>query len=111
MVYRVFYCCDSTREDVGSDDGISMDRDTLISKASQVLRKSGDFVGAVDDQGTTLQFRLEEDGRVWMEVPREDEGGSYGKHIPLDEVERVLLALPDRIDHQAFTDMEFVSWD
>jgi len=110
MNYRIFYCCYSTEDRLDSDKAVRMDRGSIIETAMQVLRNHRDFVGVTDDDETTLQFMVEEDGSVWMEIPRPLEGGAYGKLIAITDVERILLGLGARIDRQAFPGMQFEKW-
>jgi len=110
MGYRVFYCCDSTGDKVEASAAIAMDRDTIVSTAMQVLRNEGDFFGVIDDSAVTLQFMVEAGNKLWMEIPVPKKGGSRGKHIGIDDVESILLSLPESITPSAFPDMRFESW-
>ncbi len=110
MTYRTFYHRAATDDTVESDDAQFMDRDTVIATAMQILRDPKDFFGVIDESGTTLQFLVEDDGSVWVEVPRPSERGSYGKRIPVEDVEPLLLAFGDAIHNDSVTGFVFRHW-
>lgn len=110
MNYRVFYCCNSSGDEIESENAIGMDRDTIVGTAMQLLREEGDFFGIIDEKDNTLQFLLGENEEVLMEVPKPSGGGSNGKQIMISEVESVLLSLEGEIDPSSFSGMKFESW-
>ena len=109
MPYRAFYCCYSTGEVVESADAYDIELDEARNLVTDMLRSENDFFGLIDDRGTTIQFMRTGDN-AWLEIPAPDQGGSYGKTIPIQEVREVIKSLPDPIDATAFGDLKFEAW-
>ena len=107
---RVFYTCYESGETVESRAPIAAAREDIIAIARRVLRGDGDFLGLVDQQDGTLQLMREADGRVWMEIPVPAEGGSYGKHVELGEVEATLAGIAVPFDPEELPGLRFEPW-
>ena len=93
-----------------SSEPASFDKDTAVSVALQILRDPGDFIGFIDGNERVLQFYLQESGEVWVEHPSPKDGGSFGKLIPLSELESVLVNLPAKLHKMCLPGLEFRSW-
>jgi len=103
MEFRVFYMSHETEDRVDATEPYLTDRDTMVSMAQQLLRGDGDFFGIIDERGTTLQFIMQGEDDVWMEIPMPSKGGSYGRVLPIENLETMLLSieppfLPSRIE-------------
>jgi hypothetical protein len=108
--YRVFYCCYSTDSRIESEVAVPADKRLFLVLASQVLLKATDFFGIIDAHGGVLQFYIEKDGRIWMEVPAPEKKGSYGCHITKNEMESVLRDPPVYFTPGKFPKLEFTAW-
>ncbi|ODB99029.1 hypothetical protein A3197_16685 [Candidatus Thiodiazotropha endoloripes] len=86
------------------------DKDTAISVAMQILREPGDFIGFIGTNEKVLQFYYEDDGRIWVEHPSQKDGGSFGKYIPVQELEPILINLPEKFHKMCIPNLEFRSW-
>lgn len=110
MKINAFYCCSATGEDIPSSRPISIDRDKAIDLAKAMLKAPTDFVGFVDENGSTLQLIVEKSGSVWMEVPAPVEGGSYGKSITMHELDSAIGSMPMEFGVGCIPGMEFRPW-
>lgn len=110
MNYRVFYSCAATGDAVDSETPYSTDRDTMIAMAQQLLRSEGDYYGIIDENGVALQFMVENQETLWMEIPVPAEQGSYGGQLPFSELEKTLLALAPPFDPGGIAGLQFQPW-
>lgn len=110
MEVKAFYACHSKNDHVPASEPVHLDRDTAVSVAMQVLRDPHDFIGFVDEAGETIQFYYDECGEIWMEFPCPSEGGSYGRHISLEEVEAAVRDLPTRFTKTSIANSRFEKW-
>ena len=110
MEYSVFYTRYETGDTMDSNTPYSCDRDTMVAMGQQILRADGDFFGIVDENTLTLQFMVQDDGRIWMELPVPSEGGSYGKHILSSDLECELLSVMLPFDPSRMEGLRFERW-
>jgi len=93
MDYKIFYYCQKTGDEVESQTPLLTDRDTMISVALQTLRDEGDFFGIIDESNTTLQFMVQSNSEILIDIPMPAKGGSYNSIISPAELENTLLAI------------------
>ncbi len=75
------------------------------------LSSDGDFFGLIDEDGTCLQFRFEDEkNQYWIEVPRPDLSGSYGAHLSFDDAAKIVETLPSLFPDSGFDGFDFSSW-
>ena len=110
MQYRQFYCRNATSDSIEGGSAEPVDRYSSVSTALQILQDPGDFYGIVDDREVTLQFMVEPEGDVWVEVPCPQERGSYGRRISFSEIEPILLSLSGALSKDCIEGLEFISW-
>ena len=87
-----------------------MENSEIIAMMPAVLMGFRDFFGITDRDGTTVQFYVEDDGRVWMEIPLPDLEGSYGKHLGKGDVTTVFEGLPELFSRDMVAGLEFAEW-
>ncbi|MCB9616915.1 MAG: hypothetical protein H6722_31150 [Sandaracinus sp.] len=108
MALRVFYCFYGTGETV--TEPRPTDAADLVGYVDR-LTHDRDFVGVVDDGGTTLQVMYEaDDDRYWVEIPVPKEGGSYGRHLDHTALRALFMQLPERFEPGAFDGLRFEAW-
>jgi len=109
MAYSLFYDCVALDEAVPSTNPLPATPRKVKAMLSEVLIDEGDFIGIVDDEGTTLQF-LKQHAGIWMEVPDPEHEGSHGKHVTLDEARATLDELGETIEHYLIDGLVFEKW-
>lgn len=109
MAYALFYDCVALDEAVSSENPLPATPAKVKAMLAEILVDEGDFIGLVDDEGTTLQFLKVHSG-IWMEVPDPGNEGSYGKKVTLDEARQTLDELGETIEHYLIDGLVFEKW-
>lgn len=110
MIMQSFYSCYSTGDHVPSTKPIELEKDTAIDVAMQILKEPNDFIGFVDQSGTTIQLYYDESEKIWVEIPYPEKRGSYGMHISISEVELFVKGLPSRYSNDCIPNGKFEEW-
>lgn len=108
--FRVAFCDYSAEENPAADEHRLLDRDGILALMEEVLKSAGSFVSVMDDEGTMLQFVLDEDGSVMMDIPHPKKRGSYAKRATIADCVSVVEALDERVRIDAITGLEFERW-
>ncbi len=110
-IYRVFYTFYATDTSVAADDAVPMNEADIYSELLGSLTEDGDFIGLIDNRGTTLQVMYEAKGdRYWVELPSPQRRGSYGARLSFDALTELFKVLPREFDPESLTLLEFQSW-
>jgi len=112
MKFKVFYCFQSSGEEIAADDAVEMDLSDIQIKLLGGLKQQHDFIGLLDADGETLQvmYHLDKD-EYWFEIPVEAFGGSYGSFLSLDDTVKLIKTLPEKFVRENFPSFKFESWD
>lgn len=111
MPHGLFFCIEAIGRAVDSSAPETCSGPDTILELLASLSVEGDFLGLIDERGTCLQIRFEnEENPYWLEVPRPDLGGSYGAHFSLDDVAKILENLPDLLPQSGFSGFKFCAW-
>ena len=108
---RVFYCTYQNDECVESSNPIQVDGSEIGELLERVGRMKTNFVGFVDEDGTALQFFVDDIDEIWVEIPIPSQKGSYGAKIDQSQMQEIVqdLAAPF-IDYKTKLDMSFEAW-
>ncbi len=108
--YRVFYTFYGSDRSVVADEAIPMNEADIYSELGS-LAADGDFIGLIDNWGTTLQVMYEaDDDAYWVEVPSPQRGGSYGARLSFDALADLFKALPSEFGPESLPLLQFRSW-
>ncbi len=69
MKLKVFYYSQLSDKEIESSCPMPLDHNRAADLAKEILQKPGDFIGFVDELQVTLQFYVEESGKIWVEFP------------------------------------------
>ena len=109
--YRVTYCDYESGQQEASDGGVMMTLDEILQLMDRLLTSSGDFVSVTHQDGTMLQFLVEEDGGLCLlDMPSPKERGSYEQHVSLEVCKKTLTSMPDTFDPKLVDNLEFIPW-
>jgi hypothetical protein len=109
--YRVFYTFYGSDRSVVAAEAIPMNEADIYSELLGSLADDGDFIGLIDDRGTTLQVMYEaDDDAYWVEVPSPQRGGSYGARLSFDALVDLFKALPGEFGPESLPLFQFRSW-
>ncbi len=110
-MYTVTFCeYDTGRQAAADGGGVEMSRDQILQLMGEVLVSPGSYVSVMDREGTMLQFVLDEDGSVMLDIPAPRRRGSFAKRTTLAECEAAVRSLGDRVDTDAFEGLVFERW-
>lgn len=108
--YRVTYCDYETGKHIAADGPLSLGKAEILSLMADVLTSSGSFVSVMDADGTMLQFVLDDDGMVMLDIPFPPKRGSYAKLTTVAACVTAIEELADKIVLDAFDGLEFERW-
>ncbi|MEJ2612227.1 MAG: hypothetical protein P8179_19715 [Candidatus Thiodiazotropha sp.] len=110
-MHKVFYHITRMPKDVPAESAVLIDIAEVYSELFPLLKKDGEFLGIIDEAGTTLQMMYHEnDDTYWTEVPCPERDGSYGKLLSFDEAEDLIKSLNGCIQKSGYDGFSFSSW-
>jgi len=78
---KVFYCAYQTDESVETPSPINPKE--LPDLLKRITNNKENFIGFVDEQETTLQFYINGDNDITVDIPDTKKNGSYTKEIKI----------------------------
>lgn len=110
MAFKFFYTDYSTDKSVRSDEAVSETVDNVIEHMKAMLKEEDNFIGLIDENNLMIQFMVEDDGSICIDVPMHDRKGSLAKNADLNEAIDVVLSLKDEIVWEEIDGLEFKPW-
>lgn len=110
MSFKFFYTDYATDKHVRSDEAISETLDTVIGHMQRMLKEPDNFIGLIDENNVMLQFMVEEDGSICVDVPMHDRKGSLTKNTNLYESIEIVNGLKEAILFEEFEGLVFKPW-
>ena len=110
MEYKVFYLNYKNNEEIPSSSPKTMTKENILEKIEILNEHNDNFLGIIDSNNVTLQFRVDTESRIWAEIPIPEKKGSYGAKIEYHEVVTILKDLDGYIDKNSYSNFEFTSW-
>lgn len=111
MRYGVYYALHDRGQSIPSDRTVDMEIADIASQVLPALDGDGDYMGLVDQNGTTLQFiYYQESDRFWVEIPFLDEKASHGRWMNFEDCAELLRDLPKTFSIKAFSGFEYHPW-
>ncbi|MDD1795192.1 hypothetical protein LRP50_18855 [Enterovibrio sp. ZSDZ42] len=77
MKYRVFFCDYCEDKILESKDARKSSLEEILHSMDCVLHMPRNFFGIIDEENNTLQFMVNEDKTILLDIPIESKGGSY----------------------------------
>jgi hypothetical protein len=109
---QMFYCIHSEHNCVSPSAAVPSNHATALAVAEKALSSKDDFVGFTDVDETTLQFYVEGDDSVWVDMPVPERKGSYGMHTNRAKALQVIGRLsPPLSRYRSELHLEFKEWD
>ena len=109
-MYRTFYNIVRVGYPVEPEKAVELDTMTIVDELLSRLKEEREYLGLIDDAGTTLQMMYDGDLKYWVEVPCPEKGGSYGKYFDISSARELLLGLSGRFPKDGYAGFEFKSW-
>ena len=106
-VFFVDYCEDKVLE---SKDARVATKDEILHSMDCVLHMPRNFIGVIGENGTTLQFVVNDDKTIDIDVPVPADRGSYVKTTDLQECLEIVRNLGDTVNAEGIDGLDFKSW-
>lgn len=111
MRYGVYYALHDRGQSVASDKPVDMGIEDISTQILPALDGDGDYMGLIDENGTTLQFIYQQvNDRFRVEIPLLDEKASHGCWMRFDACVELLRNLPEPFSVKAFPDFQYQTW-
>lgn len=110
MTFKLFYTDYSEDEHIRSDEAVPATPEDIIACMNRLLHEPDNFIGIIDGNDATLQFMVEDNGMICIDVPDQERKGSTTKTTDLDECINVVDALQQNIVLGQIDGLEFKSW-
>lgn len=86
-------------------------KEEILHSMDCVLHMPDNFLGIVDKYENTLQFAVNKDGSIHMEIPSAKELGSYCREGSLEDILNVVRNLDDLISLDTIGGLRFREWN
>jgi hypothetical protein len=101
------YCEDKVLE---SNDARVASTEEILHSMDCVLHMPRNFIGVTDENKVTLQFMVNDDKTICVDVPAPSEQGSYVKTASLGECLKIVGGLGEQITVKEIEGLEFQAW-
>ncbi|WP_415896506.1 hypothetical protein [Neptuniibacter sp. QD57_21] len=110
MSFKFFYTDYSTDKHIRSDEAVSETIENVIEHMQSMLKEPDNFIGLIDENNLMLQFMVEDDGSILVDVPMHERKGSFTKHADLNESIEIVRSLNDEIVWEEIDGLQFKNW-
>lgn len=110
-MHDVFYSDYGREVHVPSNEPVRMDLASLLNLMDQVLVAPDNFLGVVDGRNHTLQFLVNPEQTIWMEIPIPEQKGSYGKDASLEDCKLAVEQSQGSFSVDKIAGLKFQSWE
>lgn len=110
MTFKLFYTDYSKDKHVRSDEAVTETLENITELMQSLLHEEDNFIGIIDDDNVMLQFMVDEDGSLIVDLPMHDQKGSFTKKADLNECISIVNSLQGKIDKEQIEGLEFKSW-
>ena len=110
MTYKFYYTDYSTDKHIRSDEAVSESLDNIIGQMNSLLQEPDNFIGIIDENNVMLQFMVEDDGSICVDIPMHDQKGSLTKSANLNECISLVDSLQENILIEQIEGLEFKHW-
>jgi hypothetical protein len=107
---EVFYSDYGREVHVPSNESQQMDLESILRLMDQVLVAPDNFLGVVDKSNHTLQFIVNPEQTIWMEIPIPAQKGSYGKDASLEDCKLAVEQARGSISVEKIPGLRFQAW-
>lgn len=110
MSFKFFYTDYATNQSIRSDEPKDSTLDSIIESMNDVLVAEDNFLGLIDDEDNMLQFMVEEDGSILIDLPNNEQKGSLSKTATLAECVEMVKAIQETIAFEDIDGLVFKAW-
>ncbi len=107
--YQLFFT-DYFGDEIAAEHAKPASKAEILDIMQRILTESDNFLGIVDQTDTTLQFMVNQDLSIYVDIPVMAKKGSYSKNVALIEALDIVEQLQALINMEQITDLEFSPW-
>lgn len=107
---RFFYTDYCEDKSIPAEEAWEVSKEDVLHSMDCVLHMRGNFLGIIDSNEVTLQFMVNKDRSIHIDIPEPTKGGSYVKTGSLAECLELVRTLGETIQPEAITGLSFESW-
>jgi len=109
--FKLFFADYSENKIVESKDARIATKSEILRSMNSVLHMPRNFIGVIDKDETTLQFMVNDDKTIHVDVPAPTRTGSFVKTAELRECLGLVSNLGSTIDVARIDGLVFKSWN
>jgi hypothetical protein len=110
MKYKIFFANYCEDEHLPSEEAELRDVDLILDSMDYILHMPDNFLGITDLNDTTIQFMVNKDKTIHVEIPKPQDQGSYTMNLNLQDCLKLVKGLDGQIDIQKYPEFIFESW-
>lgn len=110
MEYRMFFTDYCEDKSLPSQEAEARELESILHSMDCVLHMPRNFLGITDSAGTTIQFMVNEDNSIFVDVPAPNEKGSYSMTTDLASCISLVRELNGNIDLKNYSQLQFAPW-
>jgi hypothetical protein len=110
MTFKLFYTDYTNDKHIKSDEAITATIKEIGTYMSNLLHEPDNFLGIIDDNEVMLQFMVENDGSICVDLPVDERKGSFTKHTDLNSCLQLIASLPEIIELDKIDGLTFNDW-
>lgn len=107
---KVFFADYYEDKILDSKDARAATKEEILHSMDCVLHMPSNFIGVTDQHGVTLQFMVNDDRTIHIDVPVPAQGGSYVRTASLKECLEMMRVLGDCTDIEEIRGLKFEAW-
>ena len=110
MKYKIFFCDYCEDKILEPHEAIEIPIEDILHSMDCVLHIPKNFFGIIDEEDNTLQFIVNDDKSIVIDIPSAEKRGSYTKNIELKdciEIVRNLESIKNVVDSE---ELDFFPW-
>lgn len=107
---RFFYTDYCEDKSIPSPEALEVSKEEVLHSMDCVLHMPGNFLGIIDGNDATLQFMVNDDRSIHIDIPTPTKRGSYVKTGSLGECLELVRTMGETIQHDAITGFRFEGW-
>lgn len=110
MLYKIFFSDFTENKILDACDARQASKDEILHSMDCVLHMPNNFLGIIDKNGVTLQFMVNTDKSVYIDIPVPKKNGSYAKTAELQSCFSIVQELDKEIVIATIDGLAFNSW-
>ncbi len=108
-IYKLFFT-DYAGKEVPSEHPKDAAKGQIIELMQEILNSPDNFLGIVDQKEQTLQFMVNDDQTILVDIPMPEMKGSYQKNVDLEGAVRLVKKLGNIIQLELIEGLVFEKW-